>query len=225
MLTTARHASTIVVIRDGDPGPDGTIEVLLLRRSDVGAFAGHWVFPGGRVDETDAGADEIERARCAGIREAREEVGLDLSTSRLITWSHWSPPPIQPKRFLTWFFVAQWSGDDVVVDGHEIVDYAWHSPTDALAKGLMLAPPTFVTLHQLAGRRDVAEVLGSGPAGGVEHFVTRPAKIGGDLVLMWHGDGGYDGNDPMSPGPRHRLTVRNGRTTDYVRSGVHPLPG
>ncbi len=46
-----RPAATVVVLRDGDGGP----EALLLRRPRRSAFAaGAWVFPGGVVDVTDA---------------------------------------------------------------------------------------------------------------------------------------------------------------------------
>ncbi|MGH7577108.1 MAG: NUDIX hydrolase [Longimicrobiales bacterium] len=47
----ALPASTVVLMRDAEPGP----EVLLLRRSrDSGFVPGAYVFPGGRVDDSDA---------------------------------------------------------------------------------------------------------------------------------------------------------------------------
>lgn len=49
-VVAATAAATVVPLRDG---PDG-IEVLLLRRGQRGAFAGLWVFPGGRVEAVDA---------------------------------------------------------------------------------------------------------------------------------------------------------------------------
>ena len=49
-----RPAATIVLLRDGDTG----VEVLLLRRNRSAGFApGAYVFPGGRVDDSDATAD------------------------------------------------------------------------------------------------------------------------------------------------------------------------
>ena len=46
-----RPAATVMIFRQSDTGP----EVLLLQRSrQVGFFPSAWVFPGGRVDDTDA---------------------------------------------------------------------------------------------------------------------------------------------------------------------------
>ncbi len=84
-----RPAATVVMLRDGDAGP----QVLLLRRQRSSAFVpGAWVFPGGRVDEADADpdlarrlglADDIVPPRpywAAAIREAFEETGVLLAT-------------------------------------------------------------------------------------------------------------------------------------------------
>ena len=88
VAATARHAATVVIVRDGEDRADGSIEVLLLKRSEVGAFPGLWVFPGGRVDATDAGDDEISQARSAAAREAAEEVRLSVVADDLVAWSH-----------------------------------------------------------------------------------------------------------------------------------------
>lgn len=55
----ALPAATVVLLRDGEAGP----EVLLLRRVRTSGFVpGAWVFPGGRVDPADAAAELVERA-------------------------------------------------------------------------------------------------------------------------------------------------------------------
>ena len=78
-------AATIMLLRERE----GRIEVLMLRRNrQLKAFAGAWVFPGGRVDDADApGADEISRAKAAAIRETHEEAGLDISRASMETLS------------------------------------------------------------------------------------------------------------------------------------------
>ena len=52
---------------------------------------------------------------------------------------------------------------DVVVDGGEMDDHAWLHPTEVLARRdrgeVDLAPPTWVTLHDLAEHADVDAVL------------------------------------------------------------------
>jgi 8-oxo-dGTP pyrophosphatase MutT (NUDIX family) len=95
----ARHASTVVLLRDGDGRPGG-LEVYLLRRHvDMAFAAGMCVFPGGGVDRRDFDADigwvgptpaewatlldtdeAFARALvCAAVRETFEESGVLLA--------------------------------------------------------------------------------------------------------------------------------------------------
>ncbi|MFZ9398307.1 MAG: NUDIX hydrolase [Ilumatobacteraceae bacterium] len=202
----SRPAATVVVARESSASTCG-LEVLMLRRSDVGAFAGMWVFPGGRVDDSDAGESELERAASAAVREAREEVGVQVARESLVTWSHWTPPLMAPVRFTTWFFVAPWRGDDVRIDGHEIVDHRWLAPDAALSASLPMAPPTIVTLHELAeSAASVWSGRGEPPA-----YVTRPAQtVDGTAVLLWNGDAGYESGDADAAGARNRLVMLDG---------------
>jgi 8-oxo-dGTP pyrophosphatase MutT (NUDIX family) len=94
-----RHASTVVLLRDGDGSPGG-LEVYLLRRHvDMAFAAGMCVFPGGGVDPRDFDADigwvgpsaadwaallgtdeAFARALvCAAVRETFEESGVLLA--------------------------------------------------------------------------------------------------------------------------------------------------
>ena len=66
-------AATLALLRDGDEGP----EVLLLRRAPhAGFIPGAYVFPGGRVDRSDA--DKLLLARLDGLdsEEAARRLGL-----------------------------------------------------------------------------------------------------------------------------------------------------
>jgi 8-oxo-dGTP pyrophosphatase MutT (NUDIX family) len=97
--TEPRHASTVVLLREGDGRPGG-LEVYLLRRHvDMAFAAGMCVFPGGGVDsrdfDTDIGwvgptpaqwaqrldtDDAFARALvCAAVRETFEESGVLLA--------------------------------------------------------------------------------------------------------------------------------------------------
>lgn len=212
-------AATVVVLRDAD-GPDGpSPEVLVLRRDAGLSFAGGmWVFPGGRIDPEDhpEGADDIEEAaRQAAAREAREEAGLVVDPTALRRWSHWTPPPRREHRFTTAFFVVAAADAEatVVVDDSEIREHRWARPADVLrlrdAGEVSLAPPTFITLTQLLPFRSVEEVLVEADRAdrAVEHFATRIATVGERWIALYHGDVAYDGGDPESAGPRHRLLM------------------
>jgi 8-oxo-dGTP pyrophosphatase MutT (NUDIX family) len=201
-------AATVVLVRDGETG----VEVLMLHRVSRVAFGGMWVFPGGRVDDDDRelGDDETDSARRAAAREALEECGLAVDPADLVPFSHWVPPPITPRRFSTHFFVARASAGEVVVDGGEIHDHAWLAAREVLARRdrgeVDLAPPTWMTLHDLAEHRTVdAALAAAARRDPVPHYETRWVTLDDGAVAMWEGDGGYDTNDPDQPGGRHRL--------------------
>ncbi|MEY2449381.1 MAG: hypothetical protein QOH79_2857 [Acidimicrobiaceae bacterium] len=199
-------AATVVLVRDGAGG----LDTLMLRRNAHGAFGGMWVFPGGRVDPDD-GEDEIG-ARRAAVRETMEEASLVLDPSLLVPFAHWTPPPIAPKRFATWFFLAPAPEGIVAVDGSEIHEHVWVTPQDAMrrrdAGEIELAPPTFVTLHRLSQSPDVVSALQDAAKGPVEFFTTKVMKAAsGEPVAVWHGDVAYDADDLDAEGARHRLAM------------------
>jgi 8-oxo-dGTP pyrophosphatase MutT (NUDIX family) len=205
-------AATVVLLRDTDAG----LETLMLRRNSKIAFGGMWVFPGGRIDETDrkglAAEDELGAARIAAVREAHEESGLAIIADDLAALSHWTPPAVTPKRFLTWFFVARAPEENVVIDDGEIKDHAWMSVREALERRdrgeIELAPPTFVTLHRFADHASVEESMQSVRGAEPEFFETHIAVNDEGPIAIWQGDAGYDTSDASCPGARHRLAMR-----------------
>jgi len=210
-MSTGIPAATVVLVRDGGSG----LETLLLRRNSKIAFGGMWVFPGGRIDESDwhglAPSDELAAARRAAVRETREEAGLAITEGTLVALSHWSPPAIAPKRFLTWFFLAPATSELVTIDRGEIHEHVWLRPAEALARRnaleIELAPPTWVTLEWLNAHRDVGASIAAAAARDPERFVTRIMGSPEGPVAVWHGDAAYDGDDPDVAGARHRLAM------------------
>jgi 8-oxo-dGTP pyrophosphatase MutT (NUDIX family) len=206
------QAATVILLRD----TPGGLETLMLRRDSKLAFVGGmWVFPGGRVDPEDAAGlapgDELGAARRAAVRESLEESGLDIDGTELVTWSHWTPPAMSPKRFLTWFFAARAPHGKVEIDDGEIRAHAWMRPAEALARRdaneIELAPPTFVTLHQLARYAVVGDALAAARAWTPERYTTRIAKGPDGMIALWHGDAGYESSNPSAAGARHRLSM------------------
>jgi len=205
----ATPAATVILLRDSEAG----LETLMLHRTSKVAFGGMWVFPGGRVDEADRRSDDSGdeiAARRAAAREAAEECGLLIEPHELIPFSHWTPPAETPRRYATWFFVARASEGEVLVDGGEIRDHAWLTPQEVLARRhrgeVDLAPPTFVTLTDLAVHTDVDAALTAAAARSpLPRYSTRWSVIDDGAVALWLGDAGYETNDPHADGPRHRL--------------------
>lgn len=214
-VAPAIPAATVVLVRDaGDPSqPGGThLEVLMLHRTSTVAFGGMWVFPGGRVEDDDRRPDDPDdeaAGRRAAVREAAEECGLAVDPADVVAFAHWTPPPVTPKRFSTWFFLARVPRGEVVVDGGEIVDHHWRAPADVLAardRGEVdLAPPTWMTLHALREAGDVEQALAEAAARPLVRYETRWVGVDGGVVAMWAGDAGYEASDPSIEGARHRL--------------------
>lgn len=202
-------AATVILLRDTADGP----ETLMLRKNSKIAFGGMWVFPGGRVDDQDApGEADVDRARHAAVREAEEEASLSLSPEKLVWFSHWTPPPVEIRRYSTWFFAARAPASDVTIDDGEITESQWLRPAAALDKHrdkeIELVPPTFVTLHYLAQHGSVdAALAGLTPPEGPRHYITQVTKGEGSMVILWEEDAGYPSLDASVPGPRHRLVI------------------
>ena len=210
--TRTVYAATVCLLRDSEAG----LEALMLRKNSKIAFGGMWVFPGGRIDDDDGdeGADQEACARAAAIREAEEETGLVVTGEDLVWFSHWTPPELGNRRFITWFYAARSPEGAVEIDGGEILESQWMAPQDALSRHaageVELVPPTFVTLHYLSQYPDVNAALGGLAEGGPSYYATRIGAFEDDLVAMWEGDAGYEPWDATIEGSRHRLRMKAG---------------
>jgi 8-oxo-dGTP pyrophosphatase MutT (NUDIX family) len=203
-------AATVVLLKD-DPDP----RVLMLHKTSKIAFGGMWVFPGGRIDPEDHPEDgDLDvAARNAAARETMEEAGIASKPDDFVWFSHWTPPAITPKRFATWFFAAEANGDEVTIDGGEIQDHEWLKPAHALerhaAGEIDLAPPTWITLHQLSLYESTAEILDQLRRFDTKVYETKISKDAeGVRVAMWAGDAGYPSGDGSVAGDRHRLVMK-----------------
>lgn len=211
-MPPATPAATVILLRDGETG----LETLMLHRTSTVAFGGMWVFPGGRVEDHDRHVDDPDdepSARRAAAREAAEECALLVDPAELVPFSHWTPPVDTPRRYATWFFVARARTGEVLVDGGEIRDHAWLTPQEVLDRRARaevdLAPPTFVTLADLAEHASVdAALSGAATRVPVPRYATRWGAVDDGVVALWHGDAGYESTDPHASGRRHRLWMR-----------------
>ncbi len=207
-------AATVVLIRDGSSG----LETLMMQRNSQLSFAeGMWVFPGGRIDPDDHPDDghDIDRAAvAAAVREAREEADLEIDPVTLRYFSHWIPPVQAPKRFSTWFFVAPAPEGEVTVDQGEITDHAWWHPADALERAadrrIEIMVPTWMSLHDLADYRSVAEALADLDAREPRAFATRIVQTPRGPAATWEDDIAHNTGRHDSAGPRHRLVMTEG---------------
>ncbi|HET7473780.1 MAG TPA: NUDIX domain-containing protein [Candidatus Limnocylindrales bacterium] len=178
-------AATVALLRPGSRGS----EVLLIHRPGTMTFGpGLHVFPGGKVDPEDrdrgpddglAGGEAADRlggnlpagdalaVHRAAVREVAEEIGVALRPGDLVPVAQWTTPPFMPRRFETWFFVADLPrGVEPVFAPDEVAAHRWLTPADALAAladgEIDMWVPTTSVLEQLAAvRPDRADDVGA----------------------------------------------------------------
>ncbi|HEY8437908.1 MAG TPA: NUDIX domain-containing protein [Candidatus Limnocylindrales bacterium] len=239
-------AATVVILRPGAPGVIGATgasgaEALLIHRPTSMAFGpGLHAFPGGRVDPADAaaaealGTESVERMasslarnvadveaaalHVAAVREVAEEVGVWLDPAALVPIAHWTTPPFMPRRFATWFFVADLPPDaEPVFAADEVAAHRWMTPAaalDAMSAGeIQMWVPTTSVLERLIEiqARSAAEVAARVHVGLADppHVVeAREDRV----VIESSGAGGL-------PGRRCRTTIWGRDATVIVDPG------
>ncbi len=205
-LSEPRPAATAILVRF----TDRSVEVLLLKRNEtLEHMPGLWVFPGGKVESEDPGADALEKSRYGAARELQEEAGVTVPPAQLMPFSHWLTPVVVKRRFSTWFFLAEVDDDTpVTVDGSEITAHRWWCPSEAIAAhhsgDLPLTPPTLVSLHDLqtleVSRDRWAALSARSPA----HFFPRVVRDDEAMVFLYEGDISYESGDLNLQGAVHR---------------------
>ncbi len=100
-------------------------EILLMLRQNTGYQDGNYVVPSGHVEEG-------ELPKAAMIREAKEEIGIDLGLEEL-EFAHVSSRPAHDETGdrVDFFFLAKtWSGEVVNMEPHKCAELKWIKPTD-----------------------------------------------------------------------------------------------
>jgi 8-oxo-dGTP pyrophosphatase MutT (NUDIX family) len=173
--------------------PGGRVEPADVPAQAAGTdpWDGHLEAPAGLDFAPDRA--RLYGAYCAAVRrELEEECGLALPRGApLVVWARWITPEVEPKRYDTLFFLARLDTPlSVTVDGSEAVAHRWLKPSDALALAktgeIVLPPPTFVTLTELAELSSVDAVFAH--PGPVPEIFPRVANEAGDLLLLLPGD-------------------------------------
>ena len=199
-----RPAATVIVMRPGDP-----FELLMVRRNDKVAFmAGSYVFPGGRVDDFDRPRDgeplspaafsdltppEEEAFRRAAVRELQEEASVAITVDDLYPFAHWVTPEVETRRYDTRFFLARMpEGQIARHDESETTALEWLSPAAAIARferrELLLPPPTWTTIRQLAHRSSIDDVIEWSRQRKIVRIMPGFRKSDAEFILMLPGD-------------------------------------
>jgi 8-oxo-dGTP pyrophosphatase MutT (NUDIX family) len=123
---------------------------------------------------------------------------LVLALDHLVPYAHWITPEKMPKRFDTWFFLAQAPKDQVGAhDGRESTDSIWVSPREALEGGesgrFKLPFPTTRNLIKLGKQPSVAAALEDARKQPIVTVMPIMTKDGDKHRLRIPAEAGYDG--------------------------------
>ena len=142
--------------------------------------------------------------------------GLVADLSRLALWSWWITPEVEPKRYDTRFFVALLTNDeatDVHCDEVETVEHRWVRPSEAVKEAeagtFFLAPPTYLTLCELAACSQAKDVFKQAQQRIVRPIIPRLDMKDGQWTVVLPGDPSYPDEHPVS-GPT-KVEFRDGR--------------
>ncbi|MCC8431345.1 NUDIX hydrolase [Reyranella aquatilis] len=119
------------------------------------------------------GIEERWRAKLAkdeaSIVDLVEAEDLEIATDLMTPYAHWITPTFVPKRFDTWFFLAEAPEDQVALhDGSESTDSVWIGPQEAIDEAVAgkrtLVHATTKNLELLAEGKTVAGAIAAAKA-------------------------------------------------------------
>jgi hypothetical protein len=150
----------------------------------------------------DTTGDDWEQDRVAlevrelPMTEFLQRRGLVLRTDLLNAWSGWLTPVFEPKRYRTWFFVAELPEGqrtrDVSTESDQVVWLpASRAVEQAEAREILMLPPTYITSLDVAEHADPQAVIDAAADRRVEMFcpaVEEDADGGFTLSRPPHAD-------------------------------------
>jgi len=133
--------------------------VLLARKRGQRAVVGAAELTG--IEQRWSAKLAADEATVVDLVEAED---LELATDLMTPFAHWITPTFAPRRFDTWFFLAEAPEDQIALhDGSESVDSLWISPRQAIDEATSgrrtLVHATLKNLELLAEGKTVVGAL------------------------------------------------------------------
>lgn len=121
------------------------------------------------------------------------EHGLRLALDAAVPFAHWVTPDIEPRRYDTRFFLAQMpDGQDARHDAGETTELRWIAAAAAVALAergdILLPPPTWTTLRQMAKWRSVDEMFAWAASTTIVRVQPRLQRDEQQTILTLPGD-------------------------------------
>ncbi len=161
--------------------------VMLARHGDGAPFRGD--------ERATAARDDVGRDRRPFL-DLVEELDLFLDLEALTVFAHWITPPLTPRRFDTWFYVARAPEEQLAVcDGSETVDAEWIAPLEAMRLGeageRTVIFPTRMNLKLLGEAESAEDAVTRARARELVTVLPQITERGGERVLVIPDNAGY----------------------------------
>lgn len=127
-------------------------------------------------------------ARELAFTEFLDRRGLVLRTDLLGVWAAWLTPVFEPRRYRTWFFVADLPQGqrtrDVSTESDQVTWLpATQAVSDVESERLLMLPPTYLTCLEVGQYADPARVLEAARDRSVEMFMPEVEERDGASLL------------------------------------------
>lgn len=135
---------------------------------------------------------EADRAALEGRELAFTEFlsrrGLVLRSDLLRVWSAWTTPVFEPRRYRTWFFVAELPEGqrtrDVSSESDKVLWLAAMGAVEAVeAQDMLMMPPTYLTCLEVGQHASPAAVIADAEGREIEMFTPAVVSDGDEFVL------------------------------------------
>jgi 8-oxo-dGTP pyrophosphatase MutT (NUDIX family) len=139
------------------------------------------------ADDWEADRVALEKRELA-LTEFLDRRGLVLRTDLLGAWSGWLTPGFEPKRYRTWFFVAELPEGPPTRDVSTESDHVVWLPVlraleQAEAREILMLPPTYITSLEVAQYADPQAVIDAAADRTVEMFCPAVVEDGEGFTL------------------------------------------
>lgn len=147
---------TSAIARQAVPGEFEDYEYRVAALRELAEETGLALTPNGTIPAPEERGEALLQAMVAA--------GARFDPDRLVLISRWITPEVAPKRFDTWFYLAEVvSPPPVRLDRDELVDHIWITAAEALrlqAQGdWKMFSPTIAHLRWLSAQSSVAEAV------------------------------------------------------------------
>jgi 8-oxo-dGTP pyrophosphatase MutT (NUDIX family) len=199
----------------GEPELSAQTALALFVAAARETFEEVGVLLGPQADASKLDAARAELRAGAAFADVLAARALSLQLDRVVPFSRWITPAVEPRRFDTRFFVAQVPPDQQADhDRHETTEHVWMSPAQALAAtgagSMLLPPPTLKTLLDLSGFERAEQVLDEARRRPPPRVAPVIEQVDDKLTVVLPGD-------PLHPEPAQalpgatRIVLENGR--------------